>query len=268
MDFRRLGDKMSEETVLIAPQTRRLSDLFVIGKEVEFDDGAGEPIKVWMQKLNPGETQEAVEEARPAKQKIMALKRLDYDDPLKLRYLDELEADGLKDPVDFIRFIQRNKINEAWLSARERIASEDEWSDGDYLIGLQKAWNDEMYARWLKDPEDEEAARVFQEIERYSVKVADEATGDENELIYELQDLSLDALKRRAVDSLIEEHSDNVLLSEFKKYQLFYATRLINNHAERYFLEADEIKYLPLPVITKLRNEFEDLNVDGMEGKD
>jgi hypothetical protein len=253
---------------VIAPKKRSLFDLYVTGEELVFDDGDGESVKIWVQKLTPGETQECVEMARPGKQKILSIKRLDDDDPQKLRYLDELESGGYETEQDYIEFILRDKINEAYISARERVADEEEWSKEEYLSGLQKAWNDELYAKWLADPDDEEASRVYSELKRYTDKVNEEAQSEKNELIYEIQDLSMQALKRRAVNSLIEEHSDNVLLNEFRKYQLYYAVRDGEDHSKRYFDSADQIKYLPEPVFNRIQNTFNDINVDSFEGKD
>ena len=57
---------MSEEKV-IAPSQPKLWDLYVEGREVEFDVNGSEKISVWVQKLTPAETQEAVRRARPVK---------------------------------------------------------------------------------------------------------------------------------------------------------------------------------------------------------
>jgi hypothetical protein len=258
---------MADDKV-IAPVRRSLFDLFVLGEEVSFDDGSGEPVVIWVQKLTQGETQECVEMARPAKQKIVSIKRLDDDNPLKLRYLDELESNGYETEQDFIEYVLRDKINESLISARERIAAEEEWSKDEYLVGLQKAWNDELYLRWLQNPEDEEAIRVFEELKRYTDQVTEEAKADKNELIYEIQDLSLDALKRKAMNSLIEEHSDNALINEFRKFQLYYAVRNNDDRSQKYFDSADQIKFLPDTVLNKIQNVFNDLSVDGFEGKE
>jgi len=40
---------------IIAPKRRRLSDLYVVGREMEFTDGADgeEPVKIWLSKISP-----------------------------------------------------------------------------------------------------------------------------------------------------------------------------------------------------------------------
>jgi hypothetical protein len=254
---------------VIAPVKRRLSDLFVMGEEVTFDDGDGDGISVWVQKLTPAETQLAVEKSRPSKTKIISIKKLPDDHHLKLRYLDELESSGIEDKIDFIKFLIRPKLEEARLSAQERIAAEDEWSKDDYLSGLQEAWNDELQAKWVKSDDDsEEANRVYDELKRYTDQVIKEVESAEQELINELDDLSLEALQKRAVNRLIETHGDNVLIAEFRKQQLYYSVREADSHKTRYFDNIEEIDTLPEVIHTRLLTVYSELAVDSFEGKE
>lgn len=254
---------------VIAPVKRRLSDLFVTGEDVSFDDGSGEPIRVWVQKLTPAETQLAVEKSRPSKTKIISIKKLPDDHYLKLRYLDELESGGIEEKIDFIKFLIRPKLEEARISAQERVAAEDEWSKDDYLNGLQEAWNDELQAKWINsDDEDDEANRVYDELKRYTDQVIKEVEAAEKDLINELDDLSLEALQRRSVNRLIETHGDNILINEFRKQQLFYAVREAENHKNKYFESIDEINTLPEVISNRLFIVYGELAVDSFEGKE
>ena len=255
---------------VIAPTKRRLSDLYVLGEDVVFDDGTDDPIVVWVQKLTPSETQIAVEKSRPAKTKIISIKKLADDHHLKLRYLDELESEGMYEKVDFIKFLIRPKVEEARLSAEAKVAFEDEWAKDDYLDGLQRAWNDDLRDKWV-DPEsedNEEAERVYQELKRYTDQVERELEAAEKELIYELEDLSLEAVQRRAVNRLIETHGDNALIQEFRKQQLLYSVRYAEDHSERYFESVDEINILSEAVMGKLLVAYATLNIDSFEGKE
>jgi hypothetical protein len=254
---------------VIAPVKRRLSDLFVTGEEVVFDDGDGDALTVWVQKLTPAETQLAVERSRPSKTKIISIKKLPDDHHLKLRYLDELESAGFEEKIDFIKFLIRSKLDEARISAQERVAAEEEWSKDDYLVGLQEAWNEELQAKWVDSgDEDDDANRVYNELKRYTDQVMNEVKTAEQELINELDDLSLEALQRRAVNRLIETHGDNALIAEFRKQQLFYAVREGDNHKKRYFENIEEIDTLPGVIYTRLLNTYSELSVDSFEGKD
>jgi hypothetical protein len=259
----------AKENDVISPVKRRLSDLFVTGEEIEFDDGTGEPIKIWLQKLTPAETQMAVDKSRPSKTKIISIKKLPDDHHLKLRYLDELESAGLEEKIDFIKYLIQPKLEEARISAQERVASEDEWVKDDYLIGLQQAWNEDLQEKWVnQDEESDEADRVYDELKRYTDQVYKEVEAAEKELINELDDLSLEALQRRAVNRLIESHGDNVLISEFRKQQLFYAVRDADDKKNRYFENIEEIDTLPAVIYTRLLTAYGEIAVDSFEGKD
>jgi hypothetical protein len=263
----------SKDNTVIAPKRRRLSDLFVVGEELEFDDGIGEPIKIWVQKLTNGETQQAVEASRPAKTKITAIKRLPDDHPAKLRYLDELESEGFDTQETLIDYLIQNKLEEERYSAEARIGAEDEWAKDDYLIGLQDAWNSELEEIWIKgEKEDEEkfkeADRVYKELRKFTDQVDREVEAARQELIYEYDDFSLEALQRKAVNKLIDDHGDNALLAAFRKQQLFYATRDGDNHSRRYFESVNEIDTLPTKIHSKLLLTYLEISVDGMEGKD
>lgn len=256
---------------VIAPKRRRLSDLFVVGEEVEFDDGKGDPIKVWVQKLTNGETQQAVEASRPAKIKITAIKRLPDDHPAKLRYLDELESEGFDNQESLINYLIQNKLEEERISAEARVGAEDEWAKEDYLTGLQAAWNEELEKIWIKGSKEdkfEEADRVYQELRRFTDQVESETEAARLELSYEYDDFSMEALQRKAVNKLIDDHGDNALLASFRKQQLYFATREVDNHSELYFDSVDEVDSLPTKIHTKLLLTYLELSVEGLEGKE
>src|SRR3954469_5704211 len=55
-------------------QARRLGDLFVVGREVTFDDGQGAPISVYVRKLNTSEHERALRRANSERSKVLAAK--------------------------------------------------------------------------------------------------------------------------------------------------------------------------------------------------
>lgn len=256
---------------VLAPKRRRLSELYVVGEEVTFDDGQGDPITVWVQKLTNGETQQAVEAARPAKTKVTAVKRLPDDHPAKMRYQDELESEGIEDQESLTLYLIQTKLEEARISAESKVAAEDEWAKDDYLIGLQDAWNDDLQEKWVMgEGQDgfEEANRVYEELRRYTDKVDAELEDAKQELMYEYDDFSLDALRRKAVNKLIEDHGDNALLAAFRKQQLYYAVRTEEDHSELYFEDVSEIDSLPTKIHSKLLLTYLEMSIDNLEGKE
>jgi len=253
---------------IIAPKERRLSDLYVTGAEVIFEEESDNPIVLWVQKLTPAETQEAVNRSRPAKSKITSIKRLPDDASERLLYFDQMDEYGLYEDRDKIQFLIQPKLNQYAISAEARIADEKEWSEDDYLIGLQTAWNDEMKNRYAVDPEDAEAKRVYDELFKYSKQVQAEIDAEEKELIYEIQDLTTEELDRKVINKLIEDHGDSALIDEFRKQQLFFATRLGSDHSVRYFRSREEVDQCQTPVYNKLVLTLIEISVDSFEGKE
>lgn len=247
---------------------RRLSDLYVVGEEVVFDDGTDDPITVWLQKLTPSETQVAVDASRPVKAIVASVKRLPEDDPAKAVYYDELDKAEMLTKRDKMHFLIKPKLDEFRISTEYKIADEEEWSKDDYLIGLQTAWAKELRERWLENQEDEEADRVYKELVRFSDKVDAEVEAEENELIYEIQDLSEAEIDRRVVNRLIEDHANKKLIEEFRMQQVFLATRCVDDHSKLYFESRQELDQLSSSVINKLQLQYAFMSVDPMEGKD
>jgi hypothetical protein len=269
--FKDLGEKMSNEAKAAAVDARpkrRLSDLYVVGEEVVFDDGTDDPIVVWLQKLTPTETQAAVDAARPAKSIVASIKRLPEDDPAKAPFYDELDKAEMLSKMDKMTFLVKPKVDEFKISAEYRIADEDEWAKDDYLIGLQTAWGAELRDRWLEDPTDPEADRVYKELVRYNDQVEAETEAEKNELIYEIQDLSEQEIDRRVVNRLIEDYSSKKMIDEFRMQQIFLATREVDDHSKRYFNSREELDILSSAVINKLLLTYAFMAVDPMEGKD
>ena len=260
---------MAEKSAgVIAKPRPRLTDLFKQGELVEFTDGEV-TVKVWLQKLNQQETKQAAEAARPYKSMVNAIKRLPDDDPKKLAYSDQLDSAGLTEKSQFIEFLIRDKMQEAWLSAEAEISSKDEWAKDEYLQGLQDIWLESMEERYLADPEgDEEAVQVFKELFRYTEQVNSEINHAHEELVNEIDDLPYEELRSRVVNKLIEEYSDKVMIDEFKIQQLYLATRNPDNHDELYFDNKDQILSLSDSVYNKLSSTYSDMSVDGIEGKD
>ena len=256
-------EKKTEE--VIAPERKRLTELYKIGSEVSFGDEAD---TVWVQKLTPSENQKAAEAARPQKSVISSIKKLPDDHEAKLPYSDQLDSGQLVSKIDKIKFLVSSKVEEARMSKQDEIASEKEWSDDDYLYGLQEAWNNGLEEKWLEDPEDEEAARVYSEIKRYSDKVYAEVEAEENEMVYEMQDLSEEEVDRKVINKLIEDDASRHLVEEFRLQQIFYATRTIDDHDKRYFESREEIDLLDGKVLNRLVFEFNTLTIDTTEVKD
>jgi len=246
---------------------RRLSDLFVTGTEVTLDDGQGDPITVWVSKISPMERRLAVDEAARPRAKTLSLKKLDNDAAEKLRFIDQIEELFGQSRESVIEFLMGPKLYELEISAQERIAAEDKWADKDYLAGLQKAWQDEMYDRYMENEEDEEAARVFKELKLYTDEVDASIADDREALHATYEDTPDEDLRSKALNQLIDTEADFVWMNELRRQELFYAVRDSTNHRERYFEDRAEVDHIDEHVFSQLLSAYLEVSVDSVEGK-
>jgi hypothetical protein len=255
---------------IIAPKRRRLSDLYVVGREMEFTDGADgeEPVKIWLSKISPIEQRDAADQATKVRAKILSIKNSPYASNERLLYQDQFNDLGLGTREDVVAFVAGSKIQEAMTSNEHRIASEDAWSEGNYLKSLQDAWNDGLSESWIKDPEgDPEAARVYSELKRFAEEV-DFATQEEKEnIIAEYDHISYEDILVEAVNKIIEAEADYAWLNEFSYYQVFYAVREIDDHKVRYFESIDEVKSIDSNITAEIISAYREMTVEGIEGK-
>lgn len=247
---------------------RRLTDLWVVGREVVLDDGQGEPIKVWMQKNSPTEAAEI--NRRCDAQRARVLSARDDPDGDAWKAIETAVAEyalGKKEPiVDFLLIDEREKVrrtNEA------KIAAEEEWSKDNYLQGLYDAWIEGgMEKRWLKEPDDPEAFQVKEALDRYSTQVR-EAVEEEVELMRQaMLANSQQELEERMKFRLLDQEANQEWVKELYSCQLFYAVRDPENKRERYFESRQEVDLLSQQCFSTLFEAYQNLEVDVMEGKD
>lgn len=261
------GASKSAEKV-IAPERKRLEQLYVFGDIEEIKDPRGFFEKVWVQKLSPSEETDALKPARAKRSRISIVKRKDPSSEEFLDYVYKLEDYGITSEEDLSILILQNKLDELRATIELRVAGEDKWAEDDYLIGLQDAWLDGLRDKYLEDSEDSEAAKVFSELEAYTKEVEEEFEPERDGLISELSHLTYEELQNKAAIALIEREAQNEMMEEFRAQRLFYAVREENNHEKRYFSSVDVIRTLPKEVRNPLEAKLEELTVGVMEGKD
>jgi len=255
---------------VIAPKRRRLSDLYMVGKELTFDDDTGEePIEIWLSKISPIEQRDAADQATKARAKILSLKNAPDAESERLLYEDQLDDLGLFERDDLITFLATSKIEEARVSNEQRIAAEDPWSKDDYLNSLQSAWNDGLMDEWVVDPEaNEEAARVYSELKRFTEEVEEAMIDDVENIKSEFDQIDDEKLRKDAIDKILESEADFAWMNEFSYYQVFYAVRYPDDHKLRYFESVDEVKCIDTRILSEIIREYREMTVEGVEGKD
>jgi len=254
---------------IIAPKRRRLSDLYVVGREMEFNDGVDEePVKIWLSKISPIEQRDAADQATKVRAKILSIKNSPYASNERLLYQDQFNDLGLENREDVVAFVAGSKIQEAMTSNEHRIASEDAWSNDNYLKSLQDAWNDGLSEAWIKDPDgDPETVRVYDELKRFAEEVDAASAEERDNIIAEYDHVSYEDILVEAVNKIIEAEADYSWLNEFSYYQVFYSVREIDDHKVRYFESVDEVKSVDNNITSALIAAYRDMTVEGVEGK-
>lgn len=249
---------------------RRLTDLYVVGKEVTFDDGHGEAVTVWLQKLHGFDQDQAMSRANAERAKILTLKNRPDDDPEKIVYVSQVENQW--DDEQVTRFIAAEDLIREQQSIESKIAHEEEWEKDDYLIGLQAAWDEDSNVVYFDDDADPEAkaeaTRVYEELQRFKKQVDEEYAKAEKRILREYAQKSKAERRELAINRLIDSHGDLRWVQEFRKCEVWLATREPTDHDKPYFQSRAEVDRLAPQVLARLMQEYRDLEVTVVEGKD
>jgi len=257
---------MSKAKAIIAPVRARLLNLYITGREVVFEDEQGE-FSVWLQKINSWQEREAINQSKVVRAPIVALKR-DKLNPDRLNYYELLSDWGIDNKDAQIAFLISPKVQQARESAEARIAFEDEWSKDDYLTTLQQSWVNGLAEKYALDPEDKDCLRVRGELERYTELVEAAVDYEAKEYTLDLQEKDEAVIESQVLDLLIDAEADSLQIAEFRKWQIFYATRDVDDHEQLFFDSKQDVDALDPKVYDKLLENYIDLSIDGIEGKD
>lgn len=251
--------------------SRRLSDLFVRGREVTLNDGLGEPVTVWLQKLNPVDRESAFRRAQAAKARFMVDSDNEDGEAFQAMYT---EARDVSDQEQLISVLIAEDLGKrrAALEA-ERAGDEESWGKDNYLQSLVDAWvgddqNPGLAAVAAEDPDDPEAKRVLDEIERFEAEISEGMKDVLAQLKAPYEETPLDDLRRAVTHKLLEMRGNDVFGQEFERQELFFAVRQADDRHKRYFGTITEINDLDEKVIETLLVHFRNLQVELTEGKD
>lgn len=250
---------------------RRLSDLYVKGRELAPNDGDGEPVTVWMAKLNELDRESAIRRAHAVKARYM----IDADDEdsetFAAAYAEVRDIEGRDELVTFV-------VADDITKARRRIEAEhaldeDTWGKEDYLQGLLDAWHGDDDNPGLndvqeEDPDDPEVKRVWSELERFREAVNQDVKDETERIFRDWEGVDIDTVRRKAAHKLLELRGTEEFVREFRRQQLFYALRDPVNRRMRYFQTVTEVDDLDDGLRGYLLEQYESLTVDRVEGKD
>jgi hypothetical protein len=250
---------------------RRLSDLYVRGREVVFEEGEEDPVVVWLQKLNPIDRESCLRRAHAARARAL----LDADDE---------DGDLYQSIYGQIRLVSDKKaligliIAEEIARYRQRIEAEmafdeESWGKERYLQGLVDSWigdgtNPGLAAVKEQDPDDPEVKRVSAELDRFEEEVIGLVRAEDARLAAEWEQAPEDELWQRATKRMIEMRANDAFSNEFERQQLFYSVRDPDDHSKRYFGTLQEYDDIGDEVRQRLTSEYSNLTVETVEGKD
>lgn len=246
------------------PVKRRLEDLYVVGKELTIDDGQG-GVKVWLQKLNPVDASNALRRANMARAKVRTVKSDKQSDEYLDMWVEILEWD---DKPALIEYLAAEKIMRIRDRVEAELAAEEEWSEDDYVQGLRDAWESGLNERYFIDPDDEEAKRVYAELQRFGAQAEERGRSEIADVRDELEALDFTVLQEKAFDRVIAYRASAAWLEEYHRSELLYGVREADNHKAYYFKSPENIDQLSGEVLGLLYREYAALAVDVIEGKD
>jgi hypothetical protein len=247
---------------------RRLEDLYIRGRQVTVDDGTGDPVDVWIQKLNPLEHEKAIRKAGAAKARVLMAMRDHDSEEYQEAYSDVLDLGPKASLVEYLVADESAKVKEA---KEAELSFADEWKKDNYLQGLRDAWedaDDPLKDRYARNPEDEEAHRVFLELKRFADQVEAEVAPELERLKRDWADVSDEEAQDKTLERFVELRSGMAWLREFRRMEVFYSTRDPEDHRKYYFASRDQVDGLANEVFFQLSTACQELMVEPAEGKD
>lgn len=256
---------------------RKLGDLYVIGKQVTFDDELGDPIVVWIQKLNSTEIDACLVRANAKR----AMAERYADDPDSVAYLDTY-AEVLK--FDSHSLLVEIAIQEDLADKRQQATAKlehsEEWGgDDDLVSSLVAAWegDEETGLVALKDvyaegPESDnplyqEAKDVYDQLDKFDSQVEAAIVDEKDALIRDLATTSMAELTDIVTRKMLKRKATGIFVDEYKLASLWEAVRDDDNRKDRYFDKPDDLTTLQDEVLKRLRLEYDMLEVTTAEGK-
>lgn len=263
------------DEIKILPK-RRLQDLYRVGVAhsirgpVQNEDDVIEmiDIPVWISKISQLEERECGNKASRARGALQAIARqpLDHSDWDEYKFrISDYDMDGRDTQI---LFLISTELDEFKLSAREKLASADEWAKDDYLISLEQAWEASLREAFIQDATDPEAKRVFDALKKFMEEIEKESEAEKINLIESYYDDTDEEVLHKTLKKLVEIESNISFVNEFRNWQVYYSVRDIDDHSERYFESREDLDTIDDIILNDLKDAFLMLSVDSIEGKD
>ena len=248
---------------------QKLSSLYVVGKDVEFEDSDGNRFSVWLQKLSPIQKEAVVRRANARRQAVLAVKRRPQQDESVKPFVDQVLADFSERDL-MIEFLEAEDINNEREKREAEIAANDEWSKDGYLDGLLDAWEGDLNYKdaWIADPNAPEPKRVKEELSRFADEVEKAMETARRRIHRDYEDISDDELVEKLVEKAIDVQADIRWLETFRRGELQMSVRYPDDHNELVFKEYEDLENLQSEVLEALFAAYGEIQVNISEGKE
>ena len=247
----------------IMTKTRRLSDLYAVGKEITLDDGQG-AITVYLRKINQLEHEEALRRANAFRARVT----IDAKDPDSLVASSiQLRMDQLASRDDLVNYLTAEEVARNIGVIEAEVSANKEWADEDYLQGLRDSWLGGLALRFQENNEDPEAKRVFTELEKFQEALKEAVDAFDENARSELNNLTEEALREKAYESFLSYEQNIAWVKEFRHCEIWFAVRESATNQERYFNSREEVDTLDARIYLELVSAYQQLSMEPTEGK-
>lgn len=241
---------------------RRLSDLYVVGREVTIDDGEG-GITVWLKKLNPLEMEDTLRRANAARATALSM-RNDEDSIVRQSLANEVDDMSEEEMVEYITDVTVGKRASA-LEAEE--ADQEEWSKDGYLQGLRDSWEDKYWKIHAEDPANDEAKHVLDELSRFNDVLQKRIDAESASVKESYTGRPIEILMAEVLETKIQYEADMEWMREYRFSEIYHATRISKDDKSLYFENRAELDSCESAVYLRLLRELAEISVDSTEGK-
>lgn len=273
----------------MAKKQAHLQDLFRTGKELKFAvtiDGEESEVSIWVRKPSASQADTAINKAR-GRQARRRMEYKDHEGDMYLALQDQMEAiesaDDLKEHL--VQFenqrIRSQAYNDVLYDPKympkdengELVFGEDNSEYLDLLNAIQDRmeeiikWNDSLSDEdqhlEKRFEDDEELVKLEKQRDVFEDAVDARAEDLKETFLAQYADTRTGELRKILMKRLIESETQISWYEEYRKWMLYYACRMPDDHSKHYFDSPDDIMQLPTAVLSRLEAALNDLEQRG-----
>ncbi len=246
-------------------QRRRLTDLYARGEEVNLAPEGEAPFPVWVRNMTPADAEVSYLKASARRASVLALGKEQPPSDLYLTLKSEVESLSRE---NLVLWVTTADITERRAVIEARVGGSEEWSKERYLVSLQERYLDEDFTeRRTSSPEDPEVLRVTSELERFQAEVDGEIAEATRIAEQDTEELPVEELFKRVLESMVGTHADAAWLAEFQRCQIWRCVYEAEDHSKPLFNTRAEVDAEQVEIIEQLKTVIDRIHVPDIEGK-